>query len=303
MATTVKIKSKFVVQLCFLLALSSVCGSAVTAHAASGPSRKARRAAQLANSSTKLVPLSPRVDSLAPAIKASNKETLDILRFGALRHSQGQFDEAETAFRQVLARDLNNVDAFYNLGSLAERRGDLIAALSHYRAAQALKPGDHQIADAVQSVEKTLHSAPFSNNYLHPTFTAPGPSTARHEPLAQAGQFPYPPLAPAISGANDQYPILNALSAPDPVPSVTGVPNSDGTFQLSSSKNAALPPTLGVVPGSGGVLPAAPVVGVKPKSHPIARAALNGALNTGTSMGLRAVGLHCPVCHFLRFNF
>ncbi len=275
--------------------------------------RKVRRAATSGIASTKLIPLSPRVDSLTTAVKLSDKATLDMLRFGALRHAQGQFDEAETAFRQVLARDSNNVDAFYNLGSLAERRGDLIAALSHYRAAQALKPNDHQIGDAVHSVEKTLRSAPFSNNYLHPSHTSHilNPSRPSYtassapvasasllvEPLAQANQFPDPPAG------SDQYPVLSALSAPDPVPSVTGSPDSPGTFQLSSSKNAALAPTLGVVPSSGAALPSPPVLGVKPRSHPIARAALNGALNTGASMGLRAVGLHCPVCHFLRFNF
>ncbi len=352
-----KNSSKFVFQLCCLLAAFALQGglldtelalpadaassneasgkdSSIKAHSAqaggaarkSGASargkrraRKVRRAATSGIASTKLIPLSPQVDSLTPAVKVSDRATLDMLRFGALRHAQGQFDEAETTFRQVLARDSSNVDAFYNLGSLAERRGDLIAALSHYRAAQALKPNDHQIGDAVHSVEKTLRSAPYSHNYLHPSHTAHAlpvsvpvsasvPISVSGEPLAQVNQFPYPPLAPTVSrddgrSGSDQYPVLSALSAPDPVPSVTGGPGSPGTFQLSSSKNAALAPTLGVVPATGTAMPSAPVVGVKPKSHPIARAALNGALNTGASMGLRAVGLHCPVCHFLRFNF
>jgi len=273
---------------------------------------------------------------MPPPVKLSDKETLEVLRFGALKHAQGKFDEADTAFRQVLARDPNNVDAFYNLGSLAERRGDLIAALSHYRAAQALKPSDHQISVAVRSVEKTLRNAPFANNYLHPNFAAP----VGEIPLAQANQFPYPPLAPASGanyagnmpgaavgkgsagqsvsdgngddkrrGTNGDTPVLNVSSdnGPDPVPSVTGLPGGGtgaGTFQLSSSQNTALPPTLGVVPLAGAALPTPPpVVGVAARSHPMARAAFNGALNTGASFGLRAVGLHCPVCHFLRFNF
>jgi hypothetical protein len=60
---------------------------------------------------------------------------------------------------------------------------------------------------------------------------------------------------------------------------------------------------MGVTPGSTALPAAPPVVGVAPRSHPVARMFLNTALNQGASIGLRAAGLHCPACHLMRFRF
>ena len=132
------------------------------------------------------------------------------------------------------------------------------------------------------------------------------------------GSNNYPEFAPPILGsaplaspdwqdAANQPPLVTSPQLGSGLsvdPASTAIPA--GTFQLSSAKNGMLAPTLGVSPASAVIpaLPATPpVVGVAPRSHPVARQFLNTALNSGASIGLRAAGLHCPACHFLRFRF
>ncbi len=79
-----------------------------------------------------------------------------LLARGAALHREGKVEEAEAIFRDVLAHDPRNVDAFYDLGAIAEGRGDLIGALSDYRAALALRAGDRELQEAVTSTEATL---------------------------------------------------------------------------------------------------------------------------------------------------
>jgi tetratricopeptide (TPR) repeat protein len=50
--------------------------------------------------------------------------------------------EAMTAYRGVLARDPDFVEAHVNLGRLLHESGDVYAALVHYRAALAIRPND-----------------------------------------------------------------------------------------------------------------------------------------------------------------
>jgi len=51
-------------------------------------------------------------------------------------------DEAMTAYRSVLARQPEFVEAHVNLGRLLHESGDVYAALVHYRAALAVRPND-----------------------------------------------------------------------------------------------------------------------------------------------------------------
>lgn len=296
---------------------------------------------------TRLTALTPHIDQSG---QKSDAEVTSVLKYGARKHNEGNYEEAEAAFRHVLSRDPANVDAFYDLGALAERKGDLIGALSSYRAALALKPHDKEIAEAVSSIEKTLRNRPafsFRENHRQANrgqFGLPGVSSAAPASTSALGsapaiaparfptQFPaqFPAQIPAQIPATDSdssigfdgspilsAPVLNSAVMPGsgaeqpPLissPQLGALPSDPaavvpGTFQLSSAKNGLLAPTMGVTPASTALPAAPPVVGVAPRSHPVARMFLNTALNQGASIGLRAAGLHCPACHLLRFRF
>lgn len=267
--------------------------------------------------------LTPHTD-LTSGQKA-DAEVTSVLKYGARKHAEGNYEEAEAAFRHVLSRDPSNVDAFYDLGALAERKGDLIAALSSYRAALALKPHDKEIVEAVSSIERALRNRPAFSFRENNRQAARGPSSSAAQMPSWAGNtssstsvgydgapvltspvLSSPVLSPTAPGsaffpglATDLPPVSPQLG-----PALSADPTSvaPGTFQLSSAKNGLLSPTLGVTQAAS--LPAAaPVVGVAPRSHPVARMFLNTALNQGASIGLRAAGLHCPACHFMRFRF
>ncbi len=269
-----------------------------------------------ANSSSPLTALTPHIDTSGSS--KTDGEVTSVLKYGARKHAEGNYDEAEAAFRHVLSRDPANVDAFYDLGALAERKGDLISALSSYRAALALKPHDKEIADAVSSIEKTLRNRPafgFRENQ-RPVVRGPGvPSSGALPTNFYASPATGPVFAPQIAsplgsstlGSSDwqtsglpplvNSPQLGSGLAVDP----SVVPA--GTFQLSSAKNGVLAPTFGGTAAAGSQSAVPPVIGVAPRSHPVARQFLNTALNSGASIGLRAAGLHCPACHFMRFRF
>lgn len=297
------------------------------------PSTATSTARQLKGSGpeARLTALTPHIDQSGQMAEA---EVTSVLKYGARKHKEGNYEEAEAAFRHVLSRDPANVDAFYDLGALAERKGDLIGALSSYRAALALKPHDKEIAEAVSSMEKTLRNRPafsFRENHRQGNrgqFGLPGVASATPAPAFTSASAPAanPAQFPAMAGDSsigfDGAPILSApvlnsavmpgsaaeqpplIASPQlgtlPVDPVTVAP---GTFQLSSAKNGLLAPTMGVTPASPALPAAPPVVGVAPRSHPVARMFLNTALNQGASIGLRAAGLHCPACHLMRFRF
>jgi tetratricopeptide (TPR) repeat protein len=261
--------------------------------------RQRKRKRSHTRASAKLQPLAAHeqqnhINAAIPVAPPADQKVLEVLKYGARKHAEGNYDEAEAAFRHVLSRAPNTVDAFYNLGSLAERKGDLIGALSDYRAALALKPNDKQLIEAVQSVERSLkeRSASTFKENTRPQFQPPSSAIDANMPVLNISEGS---LAP-----QDRPPVL---------------PVDGGAFQLSSNKNGTVPAVLGVMPSSSSYpvasqqapaqppLSQPPVVGAAPRSHPVARQVLNRALNTGTSMGLRAVGLHCPACQLFRFRF
>ncbi len=195
----------------------------------------------------------------------------EILRYGTRKHAQGNLAEAEAAFKHVLSRDPQNVDAFFDLGALAEQRGDLFTALSDYRAALALHPGDAQIKEAVASVEAAIKQGPaFAFDQPRSVLPAASDSRLSTEPYQQDGVFQLSSSqADLLAGASGNAPAnLNIPVAPSPV-----IPVST-------------PPVVGVAAGPSPF-----------------RSAANGILNTGLNLGLRAAGLHCPICHMVRFHF
>lgn len=234
---------------------------------------------------TPLVLQKPQLDSslgTANEVKpvVSDPESDRLLRLGALKHREGQLSEAEDNFRQVLGRDPQNVDAFFNLGALAEGRGDLITALGHYRAAHALSPRDAQIGEAVQSLEGQLKR---------------NPSLSVAPPVAGAVTLPV---------ANPGFRAVDRTVAAQPftLPESDPAPVQDGqVFQLRSNQNAMTPPVLPV----GNATPPTLTVGAPRPStgKAAARAALGMAVNIGASYALRGTGLHCPVCRLVRLRF
>jgi tetratricopeptide (TPR) repeat protein len=82
-----------------------------------------------------------------------------LLRQALQLYSIGQISEAEAAFKRVLSIDKHNVDAYFNLGAIAEGRGDLNAALGYYRAALKANPTDPELKNAVTAVQTKLADA------------------------------------------------------------------------------------------------------------------------------------------------
>lgn len=79
-----------------------------------------------------------------------------LLSTGLDSFSKGNLQKAEASFHEVLQHDPNNPDAFFNLGVVAEKRGDLLASLYFYQVAQKLRPQDADVQEAVLSVENKL---------------------------------------------------------------------------------------------------------------------------------------------------
>lgn len=278
-----------------------------------------------------LKPLVPSLDTSVPAAQATStasSEVRNLLTYGARKHKEGSLTEAEDCFRRVLSQDPQNVDAFFNLGALAEGRGDLIVALGHYRAAHALNPKDKQITEAVSSMEKALKDGGSGSDTritrsgfsLTPPFALPHPlpvggTIASPVDFTNTGfggslsAFPQRPqgqnlLTPSGYSASAAAPVLLPTADPAPV-------SQDGQlFQLTGTQNAAMPPvvpvqqnnqtppSLTVGNSQSGVAPTGPSRG-----RMAARAAANMALSIGTSYALRGTGLHCPICRIVRLRF
>lgn len=254
----------------------------------------------------------------------------DILRYGTRKHALGDLAEAEAAFKHVLTIDPKNVDAFFDLGAMAEQRGDYFTALSDYRAALALHPQEKQLKEAVAAMESALTGSgnfqglpPFalSQPPVLPASVYPG-SLAQSSGAAAFRQPISLPESPGPEPSSSASVASSALSG-DPLPY-----QQDGIFQLSSNRtdlmgttNASpganpsltagaglsrpvLPlPTVPTVPNAPAIAPPTVPVAQGGRFRSVAGAVLSTGLNAGLGIGLRASGLHCPVCHMLRFRF
>jgi hypothetical protein len=109
---------------------------------------------------------SPVARSVKKKTAARPSANTALLARGAVLHKEGKVDEAEAIFRDVLAHDPCNVDAFYDLGAIAEARGDLIGALGSYHAALALRPGDKELKEAVTSTERAIRKGALTKGVL-----------------------------------------------------------------------------------------------------------------------------------------
>lgn len=86
----------------------------------------------------------------------SSPELDNLFQKGTQSYQEGRLGEAEQFFQQVLKEDHDNVNALYNLGALAEERGDLHGAHDYYRLAVNVNPEDRQLRAAVDEVGQEL---------------------------------------------------------------------------------------------------------------------------------------------------
>ncbi|MBS1956220.1 MAG: tetratricopeptide repeat protein [Cyanobacteria bacterium SZAS-4] len=89
-------------------------------------------------------------------ITASGDAEKETLRNAMRLYQQGKTDEAEKQFRKALSINKNSSDAYYNLGVIAEGKGDLQGALNSYRSAARINPSDTDLASAISSLETKL---------------------------------------------------------------------------------------------------------------------------------------------------
>jgi tetratricopeptide (TPR) repeat protein len=79
-----------------------------------------------------------------------------------------EHEQAERELRLVLKTSPDNLAARRALGDLYWRQSDLTRALEQFQSAIALAPGDHELADIVQSlkreVSKSVEAAPAAAN-------------------------------------------------------------------------------------------------------------------------------------------
>jgi hypothetical protein len=94
---------------------------------------------------------------LGPNAASDNKATARaIMQRGLAQSAKGDSQAAEASFRTALYVDPTNSDARFNLGVIAENKGDLSGALDFYQGALKTNPGDPELEDAVKAVESRL---------------------------------------------------------------------------------------------------------------------------------------------------
>ena len=144
----------------------TLAGSATTAAPIAKPGVTATSTAVISKTQPQQIrkpAISKDPRAIAPVMDTSNSgdyrctgNTKELLKQAVIAHSNGDLSEATRLFEQVLSIDSKNTDANYNLGSMAEARGDLDGALHYYRNATASSPEDSDITSAVASIERRV---------------------------------------------------------------------------------------------------------------------------------------------------
>jgi cytochrome c-type biogenesis protein CcmH/NrfG len=81
---------------------------------------------------------------------------------GLQAHAAGNPTAAENFFRQALKLDSKNIDAYYNLGALAEERGDYTEALQDYQNGMHIDPSDQDLKTAYAAATQRLQQINYS---------------------------------------------------------------------------------------------------------------------------------------------
>ncbi|MBZ0186693.1 MAG: tetratricopeptide repeat protein, partial [Candidatus Obscuribacterales bacterium] len=73
-------------------------------------------------------------------------------------YSRGNSEAAMKGFKNVLKQDPDNVDAYFNLGVIAESKGNKIEALRYYENASRLSPVDSELSTTVKALRSDLQA-------------------------------------------------------------------------------------------------------------------------------------------------
>ena len=98
-------------------------------------------------------------NDIATPSEAKHDRITNLLQQAMQNYNNGQTNQAEALFKNVLSIDNANPDANFNLGAIAESRSDWQNALNYYQAALRANPNDQETKKAVQSVQKKLSLA------------------------------------------------------------------------------------------------------------------------------------------------
>jgi hypothetical protein len=261
----------------------------------------------------------PAPAATGDAVASKGKEVEELFKRGMSEFRQKHYGEAQISFKKILIIDPRNVDAYYNLGSIAETRHDFVDALTYYRAALVTRPSDAELKTAVRSMEEELHKQ-------HTQSAAAG----HHQPgsVASAGSLKNDVpknvsndsktvgttshYAPEVQVGSQQAPIVDISSTDAPVVPVQQV--GEKAFSLQTAQNGlatpltpmnAAPapyqgvPTLGVPQTLGGNIPGNNMISPNAPPTNSTRGTFNSIFSVGAGYALRGSGLHCPICRVL----
>jgi tetratricopeptide (TPR) repeat protein len=230
---------------------------------------------------------------MAPSLQTMRQnQARAMLQQGMEKHASGQSLEAEQLFHSAAALDPSNADSFFNLGALAEGRGDLVSALSNYRAALHIKPNEEELKQAVTSIEQQLSRAQAgSTQNGHHTASSSNVSLKSNHAIKPAPPIPHDATTFSVS-PSAQRPLeatisqdsLKANSLMNDTTAIDTTPKSDPTFAVATKKRA-------------------PLLNVSPRTRSTASIATRAALGVILSVGAGYAGagaLHCPICRLLR---
>jgi tetratricopeptide (TPR) repeat protein len=222
-----------------------------------------------------------------------------LLKSGMAAHRGGQTQMAEAHFKAALSLDPRCADAFYNLGSIAESKGDLLSALTNYRAALGINPLDRELQNAVKSVEDDVAKS-----------RATASSAAKNQPVKTVAsnaksKNAMPKTAPPFNHANG----YQGASYAGYTPSTAYVPSSADSklFNLQTAQNDALMQAQGNYPPLANVSqPAIPVYNVSQQSAPLLSVNQpnqtkppnhsSSGVNSVLNVLMMSTPLHCPIC-------
>lgn len=187
-----------------------------------------------------LLPQAPKLDTSSDNVTAApdvvkdnygfdpaeNISKANLQRATAL-YSQGNLNEAEKLFKQVLSSQPDNADAAYNLGVISEDKKDYRSALNYYKQAMKANPSDQDLAEAVRTMSQkvAMASAPQAQPANSNSNLAPTP-----QPVAQA---PKANLNNLISDAASNYKGGNYQGAIDKLNQVAKEAPSDASVQYA----------------------------------------------------------------------
>lgn len=104
--------------------------------------------------------LSPSTSTEYGAQSSAHSSKVDELMSKALQaHADGKSAYSEKLFNQVLALDPKDTDAYYNLGVIAEERGDYNAALQIYQKGLHVSPEDQELKTAYATAAQKIQQA------------------------------------------------------------------------------------------------------------------------------------------------